>query len=124
MHGYGRLCNESGELSRETMDMDLVVATDMENEAKVFSALSRLPDNAVREFQQGELQRHAIIRVGDEIVVRDIVVREVDGVPIPFALLWRMKAKTRREKDVGDVLFSETLVCRTRRNSSTRLNLK
>src|SRR5580658_3060924 len=54
---------------RETMDIDLVVATDIENEAKVFSALSTLPDNAVRELQQGELQKYNVVRVGDEIVV-------------------------------------------------------
>ena len=89
------------------MDLDLVVATDLENEAKVFSALSTLPDNAVRELQPGELQKYNVIRVGDEILVdlmrsaggidydeasKDVVVREVDGVPIPFAsprLLWQ-----------------------------------
>ena len=37
--------------NRRTMDVDLVVAADLENEAKVFSALSTLPDNAVRELQ-------------------------------------------------------------------------
>ncbi len=37
-----------------------------------------------------------------------VVVREVDGVPIPFAsprLLWRMKVVTHREKDTDDLLF-------------------
>src|SRR5437762_5279909 len=38
-------------LPRATGDIDLVVAVDRENEAKVFSALSTLPDNAVRELQ-------------------------------------------------------------------------
>jgi phosphoserine phosphatase len=108
---------------RETMDVDLMVAADLENEAKVFSALATLPDNAVRELQPGELQLHNVIRVGDEILVdlmrsaggidyaeavKDIVVREVDGVPIPFAsprLLWRMKIVTHREKDAGDLVF-------------------
>ncbi|HUA65709.1 MAG TPA: hypothetical protein VME24_07670 [Alphaproteobacteria bacterium] len=108
---------------RETMDIDLVVATDMENEANFFSALSTLPDNAVRELQPGELQKHTVIRVGDEIVVdlmglasgidyaealKDIIIRDVDGVPIPFAsprLLWRMKAKALWEKDANDVRF-------------------
>jgi len=109
--------------NRQTMDVDLIVASDLENEAKVFSALSTLPDNAVRELQPGELQKYNVIRVGDEILVdlmvsaggidyaeaaKDVVVREVDGVPIPFAsprLLWRMKAVTHREKDAGDLVF-------------------
>src|SRR5690348_10261873 len=100
---------------RRTMDVDLIVAADAENESKVFSALSTLPDNAVRELGAGELQRYNVIRVADEILVdlmrsaggidyaeaaKDIIVRELDGVPIPFAsprLLWRMKACTHRE---------------------------
>ena len=109
--------------NRMTMDVDLIVAADLENEAKVFGALSTLPDNAVRELQPGELQKYNVIRVGDEILVdlivsagginyfeaaKDVVVREVDGVPIPFAsprLLWRMKVVTHREKDAGDLVF-------------------
>lgn len=109
--------------SRRTMDVDLMVAVDAENEAKVFSALSTLPDNAVRELQPGELQQYNVIRVGDEILVdlmgsaggidyeeaaKDVVIREVDGVPIPFAsprLLWRMKAVTHRAKDAADLVF-------------------
>ena len=61
--------------------------------------------------------------MGDEILVnlmrsaggidyaeaaKHVVVREVDGVPIPFAsppLLWRMKAVTHRAKDAGDLVF-------------------
>ena len=110
-------------LPRMTTDVDLIVAADLENEAKVYAALSTLPDNAVRELQPGELQQYNVIRVGDEILVdlmvsaggiyydeaaKDVVVREVDGVPIPFAsprLLWRMKAVTHREKDAGDLVF-------------------
>jgi hypothetical protein len=110
-------------LPRVTADVDLMVAADLENEAKVFGALSTLPDNAVRELQPGELQQYAVIRVADEILVdlmrtaggidyaeaaKDVVVREVDGVPIPFAsprLLWRMKAVTHREKDAADLVF-------------------
>ncbi|HZL78922.1 MAG TPA: nucleotidyltransferase [Candidatus Limnocylindrales bacterium] len=110
-------------LPRMTTDVDLMVAVDLENEAKVFSALATLPDNAVRELQPGELQIYNIIRVGDEILVdllrsaggidydeaaKHVVVRELGGVPIPFAsprLLWRMKAVTHREKDAGDLVF-------------------
>jgi hypothetical protein len=54
---------------RLTVDLDLVVAADAENEAKVFAALASLPDNAVRELQPGELQRYNVIRVADEIMV-------------------------------------------------------
>ena len=110
-------------LPRMTTDVDLMVAVDAENEAKVFSALATLPDNAVRELQPGELQIYSVIRVGDEILVdlmrsaggidyaeaaKHVVVRELGGVPIPFAspqLLWRMKAVTHREKDAGDLVF-------------------
>jgi hypothetical protein len=109
--------------NRRTMDVDLIVAADRANEARVFSALSTLPDNAVRELQPGELQLYNVIRVADEILVdlmrsaagidyaeasKDVVVREVQGVAIPFAsprLLWRMKAGTHREKDAGDLVF-------------------
>jgi hypothetical protein len=110
-------------LPRVTGDIDLLVAADRENEAKVFSALATLPDNAVRELQPGELQQYNVIRVADEILVdlmrsaagieyqeaaKDVVVREIQGVPIPFAsprLLWRMKANTHRDKDAGDLVF-------------------
>lgn len=110
-------------LPRVTGDIDLMVAVDRENEAKVFSALSTLPDNAVRELQPGELRQYNVIRVADEILVdlmrsaggieyeeasKNVVVREIQGVPIPFAsprLLWRMKVVTHREKDAGDLAF-------------------
>ena len=109
--------------NRRTMDVDLLVADDPDNEARVFSALATLPDNAVRDLQPGELRQYSVIRVADEILVdlmrlasgidysaaaADVVVREVDGVPIPFAsprLLWRMKTVTGREKDAGDLVF-------------------
>ena len=109
--------------NRRTMDIDLLLADDRDNETRVFAALATLPDNAVRDLQPGELQQYAVIRVADEILVdlmrsasgidyaeaaKDVLVREVDGVPIPFAsprLLWRMKVVTHREKDAGDLVF-------------------
>ena len=119
----GGFAMRAANYNRRTMDVDMIVAADLENEAKVFAALSTLPDNAVRELQPGELQQYNVIRVGDEILVdlmrsaggidyaeaaKDVVIREVDGVPIPFAsprLLWRMKVVTHREKDAGDLVF-------------------
>jgi hypothetical protein len=108
---------------RRTMDVDLVVAADPANEANVFAALSTLPDHAALELQPGELQQYNVIRVADEILVdlmrtaggigyaeaaRDVVIYQVQGVPIPFAsphLLWRMKAATHRAKDAADLVF-------------------
>jgi hypothetical protein len=119
----GGFAMRAANYNRTTMDIDLLVAADPENEAKVFSALSTLPDNAVRDLQPGELQKYSVIRVGDEILValmrsaggidyseaaNEVLIREVDGVAIPFAsqrLLWRMKVVTRREKDTEDLLF-------------------
>ena len=102
---------------RGTMDIDLIVASDLENERRVFEAVATLPDHAARELAAGELERYTVVRVADEIVVglmksaggvdyerasKDVVVRSIDGVVIPFAspaLLWRMKVVTGREKD-------------------------
>ena len=89
-------------LPRATGDIDLVVAADLENEAKVFSALATLPDNAVRELQPGELQQYNVIRVADEILVdlmrsaggieyaeasQDVVVHAIQGVSIEWRLV-------------------------------------
>jgi hypothetical protein len=111
---------------RTTEDLDFIIATDLENEAKVYSALATLPDKAVLELEPGEVSKYTVVRVGDEITVdlmasasginyeeakKDIIIREIDGVPIPFAsprLLYRMKEKTHREKDRADLLFLRT----------------
>ena len=108
---------------RPTGDIDLIIATDLENEALVYRGLEVLCDKAVRELKPGEVAEYVVVRVADEVVVdlmrsasgidyaeaaKDVVVREVQGVPIPFAsprLLWRMKAHTHREKDAGDLVF-------------------
>ena len=107
---------------RRTMDIDLLVETTLENEAKLKSALMALPDQAIRDLNPGELNELGVIRVADEFVVdlmksgcgvdyasavKDAVWREVLGVRIPFAskaTLWRMK-QTVREKDAPDRLF-------------------
>ena|SRR5947207_230551 len=65
----GGFAMRSANYNRRTMDLDLIVAADLENEAKVFPALSTLPGNAVRELKPAELQQYNVIRVGDEILV-------------------------------------------------------
>lgn len=109
--------------ARTTGDVDLLLDTSLENEAKVYRSLESLPDKAVLQLKPGEVSKYTVVRVADEIVVdlmksasgidydeavKDMVIREVQGVPIPFAsprLLWRMKKNTHREKDLGDLVF-------------------
>lgn len=114
-------------LVRHTGDIDLLVDPRPENEARVFDALATLPDKCVRELEAGDVAKFTVVRVADEIVVdlmakasgisfaearEDVVAIEVDGVKIPFAsseLLYRMKKRTHREKDRGDLHFLEQL---------------
>jgi len=110
-------------LPRSTGDIDLIIATDLPNEALVYQALEVFPDKAVRELDPGDVGKYVVVRVADEVVVdlmrsasaieyaeavKDVVIRTVQGVAIPFAsprLLWRMKVNTHREKDAGDLIF-------------------
>ena len=117
---------EAGYL-RLTTDIDLLVDASLENESRVFEALRTLPDQAVNELDPGDIDRFTVVRVADEILVdlmksgcgvdyaeaiKDAVVREINGVKIPFAsplTLWRMK-QTHREKDIPDRLFLRQLL--------------
>jgi hypothetical protein len=110
-------------LPRTTGDIDLLIDSSLENEKKVFDALATLPDGCVRELDPGDVLKYLVVRVSDEILVdliasasgidyaegsESIVIHEIDGVAIPFAspeLLWRMKSRTGREKDRGDLYF-------------------
>ena len=116
-HGFPRL----------TYDIDLLIETTPENEARVIEALLILPDKAARELKPGEIGEYGVVRVGDEVLVdlmksgcgvtyadaiKDAVVEQVEGVPIPFAsasTLWRMK-QTVREKDAPDRVFLRELL--------------
>ncbi len=109
--------------NRRTMDIDLLVDTAGDNEQRVLDAVGQLPDGAARQVAPGEIAQWTVVRIADEIVVDlmqsacgidysaaagSIEVRQIDGVPVPFAspdLLWRMKKPTRREKDAADLLF-------------------
>lgn len=110
-------------LDRRTMDVDLLIDTSLDNEARVFQALATLPDQAVLELEPGETKKYNVVRVVDDILVdlmhsacgiryedalEGIRIHTVKGIPIPFAspeLLWRMKVGTHREKDAGDLWF-------------------
>ena len=109
---------------RATEDIDLLLESSRQNQAKVRKALEILPDKAIREMSEEDLDAYGVVRIADEIVVDlmlsacgiayDEAVGEVEsvviqGVPIPFAsakLLLRMK-QTYRDKDIPDRIFLE-----------------
>lgn len=110
-------------MARTTGDVDILIDADSENEALVYKALEVLPDRAVRQLDPGDVAKYTVVRVVDEIIVDlmktacgveytdvggQVIIRDIDGVSIPFAsprLLWKMKAPTRREKDAPDLHF-------------------
>ncbi len=112
---------------RGTEDIDLLIDASPDNQAAVRKALEILPDRAVRELREGDLERYVVVRIADEIVVDLLlsaggiafaealsatVIVDISGVPIPFAtpqLLLRMK-QTGREKDALDLLFLRELL--------------
>jgi hypothetical protein len=109
---------------RATEDIDLLLEKSRQNQAKVRTALETLPDQAVREMSEDDLDTYQVVRVADEIVVDlmlsacgvayddavdEIESVEIQGVLIPFAsakLLLRTK-QTYRDKDIPDRIFLE-----------------
>jgi hypothetical protein len=119
----GIAVNQQGFL-RATEDIDLLLESSRSNQENVLRALEVLPDKAVLEVNEGDLDEFTVVRVADEVVVdlmlstcgiayaeakQEIEAKEIRGVRIPFAsarLLLRMK-QTYREKDIADRLFLE-----------------
>ncbi|MDH3403586.1 MAG: hypothetical protein OES32_14310 [Acidobacteriota bacterium] len=110
--------------ARGTKDIDLLVDSSAQNVAKLRRALSYLPDNAVAEVEDDEMERYAVVRVADEIVV-DLMAKacgvayeeavrsgglepfDLEGVEIPLAskqLLIRLK-DTVRPADAMDTQY-------------------
>ncbi|MDP9292317.1 MAG: hypothetical protein M3O82_08135, partial [Verrucomicrobiota bacterium] len=54
---------------RPTGDIDLVIDTELANEALVYKALEILPDKAVRELDPGDVAKFVVVRVADEVLV-------------------------------------------------------
>jgi hypothetical protein len=109
---------------RATEDIDLLIDPSRENQQKVRSALEILPDGAVLEMTEDDLNKYLVVRIADEIIVdlmlsacgisypeaqNEVEWSTIDGVTIPFAsaaLLLKMK-QTGREKDSLDRQFLE-----------------
>jgi len=114
-------------LARGTMDIDLLVDSSAENQSRVKKSLEVLPDKAVLEIADDDLNDFVVIRVGDEVMVdlmaaacgvtyedavRDVEIATIDGVQIPFVsapTLLRMK-QTYRSKDEIDRLYLQRLL--------------
>ena len=108
--------------NRGTEDIDLLVDKVASNISLLKRALSILPDNAVREVINTDIEEYGVVRVADEVVVdlmgsacgidfksaeSQIEWHELDGVKIPFAsaeLMLKTK-QTPREKDEIDRLY-------------------
>jgi hypothetical protein len=120
--------------NRGTEDIDLLVDRAEENIARLREALSILPDNAVREVRDTDIEEYGVVRVADEVVVdlmgsacgidfetaqAEIDWREFEGVRIPFAsaeLLLRTK-QTVREKDEIDRLYLKRILSNQKREN-------
>jgi hypothetical protein len=109
-------------VSRTTADIDILLERSRDNQQRVRRALQHLPDAAVNEMAEGDLDNYQVVRVPDEIVVDLMLVvcgmsfaevedeihfRQYGDVRIPFAsrnLMIRLK-RTPREKDRLDLAF-------------------
>lgn len=103
---------------RATKDIDFLVDVSSENIKKIKQAMSRLPDNAIREMQDDDIAKYTVVRIADEFVVdllskacgidyetakNEVEIYEIEGVEIPVANLgffWEKMTK------VGQVLPS------------------
>jgi len=105
---------------RATEDVDILIAENRENYAKVIQALSKLEDGAAAELVPADFEENVVIKIADEVEV-DVSTRAwkvsfadafpnseatvVDGVTIPFLCvkdLIRSK-ETYRDQDRADV---------------------
>jgi hypothetical protein len=112
LHGYPRY----------TKDIDFLIQATPENEARVLEAIATLPERAAEQVKPGQIAAHAVVRIGDEILVdlmrsgcgvayedaiRDAVAKHIHGEQVTCAsieTLWRMK-QTMRESDIPDRIF-------------------
>lgn len=112
LHGY----------VRGTKDIDLLINPGKANVQKIKKALSILPDNAISLIQDDEIEKYAVVRIADEIVIDlmeqacginykkaagQVEYKEINHVKIPLPtkeLLIQMK-DTIRPSDKTDVQF-------------------
>ncbi len=112
---------------RATEDIDILIDASKDNVNRVQRALMKLPDQAVRDMQEDDIDRYTVVKIADEFVIdlmkkacgidfqaaKDKIEKvSIEGVSIPFAkpeLLWELK-QTKREKDEMDRMFLRELL--------------
>jgi len=105
---------------RATEDIDLLVDPSEDNISKIKSALSFLPDNAVKEVALDDVEKYTVVRVADEVVIDllksacDVTYEkagveyfEFKGIRIPIADISTMIQTKQgvRPRDKEDLLF-------------------
>lgn len=110
---------------RATEDIDLLVDPSEDNISKIKSALSFLPDNAVKEVALDDVEKYTVVRVADEVVI-DLLKNACDitygkagveyfefkGIRIPIADISTMIQTKQgiRPRDKEDLLFLMSIV--------------
>ncbi|PYI91070.1 MAG: hypothetical protein DME97_15175 [Verrucomicrobia bacterium] len=110
LHGY----------IRATMDVDILVPEDLENHARVITALSELKDHAAAELTPQDLVDNVVVKIADEVEV-DVSTRAwkityadaigtslkaiIQDIEIPYVDLRTLVAskQTHRDQDQVDV---------------------
>lgn len=112
---------------RATEGIDLLVDPAPENQSRIRQALMTLPDQAVRQMGETDLEDYQVVRIADEIVVDlmksacgvsyakaapGIAWAEIQGVAVPFAsaeLMWRLKQSPRAKDEIDRSFLRELL---------------
>lgn len=109
---------------RATVDIDLLVEPSEDNISKIKTALSFLPDNAVKEVAPDDVEKYEVVRVVDEITIdllkkacnvtykdADIEYFDFKDIRIPIADLATMIRTKQgiRPKDKEDLAFLKSI---------------
>lgn len=106
---------------RTTEDVDILIAENEINYARVIAALAELADGAAAELVPADLAEHVVVKVADEVEVdisrrawkvafADAIgsaeIAEIDGVRVPYLSLPHLIAskETHREQDQADLI--------------------
>lgn len=110
---------------RATEDIDLLVDPSEDNISKIKSALSFLPDNAVKEVALDDVEKYTVVRVADEVVIdllksacnityekAGVEYFEFKGIRIPIADISTMIQTKQgiRPRDKEDLSFLMSIV--------------